>query len=147
MEMEEEKQNTNIVNHFEKDSNCQVFNGPVSGCVFAMPGAVVKQYAGTHEKPSEDMLLTAELPDVLAQSELWGRLQEAGLVNGENQPVCSRTEAALIASELAERLNIAHKWKMFEALWHRKNMRGDYNAALEQKKSLKFQDRLKEILR
>ena len=30
-------------NHFEKDSNCQVFNGPVTGCVFAMPGATVTQ--------------------------------------------------------------------------------------------------------
>lgn len=30
-----------IHNHFEKDSNCQVFQGPISGCVFAMPGSVV----------------------------------------------------------------------------------------------------------
>jgi hypothetical protein len=33
----------NVVNHFEAGSNCQVFNGPVSGCVFAMPGSNVSQ--------------------------------------------------------------------------------------------------------
>lgn len=33
----------NVVNHFEAGSNCQVFNGPVSGCVFAMPGSNVTQ--------------------------------------------------------------------------------------------------------
>lgn len=41
--MEEETKNGNIINHFTKDSNCQVFNGPISGCVFAMPGATVNQ--------------------------------------------------------------------------------------------------------
>lgn len=27
----------------QKNENCQVFNGPISGCVFAMPGATVNQ--------------------------------------------------------------------------------------------------------
>ncbi len=39
----EENKDKNVVNHFEADSNCQVFNGPVSGCVFAMPGSTVTQ--------------------------------------------------------------------------------------------------------
>lgn len=47
--MEEEKKN-NVVNHFEKDSNCQVFNGNITGCVFAMPGSQVNQQAAP--KPS-----------------------------------------------------------------------------------------------
>ena len=33
----------NIVNHYEAGSNCQVFNGDITGCVFAMPGATVTQ--------------------------------------------------------------------------------------------------------
>lgn len=41
--MEEEKRQGGVVNHFEKDSNCQVFNGNVTGCVFAMPGSTVTQ--------------------------------------------------------------------------------------------------------
>ena len=83
------------------------------------------------------------LPEVLAGSELWQKAREAGFVGDDGQPTVSRTEAALLASFLAERLGIAHKWKFFEELWCRNNMRGDYNTALEQKKSLAFQDRLK----
>ena len=31
------------MNHFEAGSNCQVFNGPITNCVFAMPGSTVMQ--------------------------------------------------------------------------------------------------------
>ena len=52
-----------IHNHFESGSNCQVFNGPVSGCVFPMPGSNVTQMAGkTEERGKEESLtLTTEL--------------------------------------------------------------------------------------
>ena len=52
-DMEEDKRNGGVVNHFEKDSNCQVFNGPISGCVFAMPGSTVIQKTGEQEKCEE----------------------------------------------------------------------------------------------
>ena len=39
----EENSQKNVVNHFEAGSNCQVFNGNVTGCVFAMPGSTVTQ--------------------------------------------------------------------------------------------------------
>ena len=42
-EMEEEKKKSDITNHFEAGANCQVFNGPISGCVFAMPGSNITQ--------------------------------------------------------------------------------------------------------
>jgi len=42
--MEEDKRS--VVNHFETGSNCQVFNGNITGCVFAMPGSTVTQQAG-----------------------------------------------------------------------------------------------------
>ena len=87
-----------------------------------------------------------ELPQVLAESELWQKVKEAGLVDEHAQPTVSRTEAAIMADMLARRLGITNKWKMFEQLWHRNNMRGDYNSALEQRKSLEFQERLKTIL-
>lgn len=89
---------------------------------------------------------SAAVPAVLAESELWQRLKDARLVDEHGQPLVSRPEAALMAYMLAERLHIDQKWKFFEQLWHRKNMRNDYNTALEQHKSLDFQDRLKEIL-
>ena len=88
----------------------------------------------------------SEIPQVLAESELWQKVKDAGLVDADGQPTVSRTEAALLANMLAQRLGITNKWKVFERLWHRNNMRGDYNSALEQRKSLEIQERLKNIL-
>ena len=87
-----------------------------------------------------------EIPEVLADSEQWQHVIQAGLVDANGQPTVSRPEAALIADMLAKVLGITNKWKFFEQLWHRNNMRGDYNTALDQRKSLKFQERLKNIL-
>ena len=94
------------------------------------------QNLNTHENPPYCVWVT--LNKRIATS-------QAGLIDDDGQPTVSRPEAALMANMLAYRLNITNKWKMFEALWHRNNMRGDYNTAMEQKKSLEFQDRLKNI--
>ena len=97
---------------------------------------------GDHQVMSQQ----SDVPEVLADSEQWQKVMQAGLVDADGQPTVSRTEAAMIADMLAERLGIANKWKFFEQLWHRNNMRGDYNTALDQRKTLKFQERLKIIL-
>ena len=86
------------------------------------------------------------IPEELADSEPWLKVQQAGLVDADGMPTVSRPEAALLADKLAQLLGIANKWKYFEQLWHRNNMRNDYNTALNQVKSLEFQDRLKKIL-
>lgn len=52
--MEEEKKKNHIVNHFEKDSNCQIFNGSITGCVFAMPGSQVTQQAASKSPIAND---------------------------------------------------------------------------------------------
>ena len=39
----EEISRKSVVNHFEPGSNCQVFNGNITGCTFAMPGSSVTQ--------------------------------------------------------------------------------------------------------
>lgn len=143
----EEREAKNVVNHFEAGSNCQVFNGNNMGCIFAMPGSTVTQTAApaTPETDKKESVLT-HARDVLASSREWQQLTEAGLVDDDGQPTVSRTEAALMADMVAERLSIAQKWKLFEQLWQRNNMRGDYNKALEQKKSLDFQEKLRYIL-
>ena len=43
----------------QKNDNCQVFNGPISGCVFAMPGSNVTQQS---ERPKEDNTEDNQLP-------------------------------------------------------------------------------------
>ena len=142
----EEDGKKNVVNNFEAGSNCQVFNGNISGCVFAMPGAMVTQQAAPPQPNDSGPQEECVIPEVLAESELWQKVKEAGLVDADGQPTVSRTEAALLANMLARRLGITNKWKVFERLWHRNNMRGDYNSALEQRKSLEIQERLKNIL-
>ena len=90
-----------------------------------------------------------EMPEKLKTAKamiLWRKLQEAGYVDEHFQPTVSRPEAAIIADELAVRLGIENKWKAFEMLWNRRNMNRDYNTAMDQKKSLKFREKLKKVL-
>ena len=88
------------------------------------------------------------LPEALAAEQamaLWQKAQDAGYVDANYQPLVSRTQAALLADAMAERLGIKEKWKVFEGLWNRKNMYHDYYRAMEQQQSLAFQDTLKQL--
>ena len=91
---------------------------------------------------------TGDLPEVLATDEamvLWEKARAAGYVDEHYQPLLSRTQAALLADAMAERLGIKEKWKVFGNLWKRNNMRGDYTRAMNQRQSLGFQDKLKRL--
>lgn len=39
---------------YQTNENCQVFNGPISGAIFAMPGSTVHQHVGNAEKETEN---------------------------------------------------------------------------------------------
>ena len=81
--------------------------------------------------------------------ELMGYLVEAGVLNGDWQPVrLSGSERALVAKAVCDRLDIKEVWQVFGQLWNEKpeTLRSYLNKALEQKKSLDFQERLKNIL-
>ena len=88
------------------------------------------------------------LPEALRTEKamaFWQKAQEAGYVDEYYQPLISRTQAALLADAMAERLGIKEKWNVFGKLWHRSNMYKDLYRAMEQKQSLKFQDKLKQL--
>lgn len=87
-----------------------------------------------------------EMVEKLVHDELWLRLVSEGLIDAEGQPAVSRPEAAIMADILAQRIRLENKWKFFEQLWNRNHMRNDYNTALNQRKTLDFQDRLKRII-
>jgi len=90
------------------------------------------------------------LPDVLSTEKamaLWRKVQAAGWIDGNYQPLISRTQAALLADAMADRLGIREKWKVFETLWNRKNMYRDYYKALNLQQSLAFQDEIKKLFR
>lgn len=147
----EENKDKNVVNHFEAGSNCQVFNAPISGCVFAMPGSTVTQNAPqpVRDLPEEQESKAQEQPVELAMpraQELWAVAQEEGWVDEHLQPLLSRPMAALLADRMAEVLGIKAKWKVFEAMWHRKNMRNDYNTALDQQQCDEYRKKFRRLI-
>ena len=100
------------------------------------------------ERGVDSFETTKGLPEVLATEEamrLWEKGRQAGYVDECYQPLISRTQSALLADAMAAGLGIKEKWKAFEELWHRKYMRNDYNLALTQRQSYKFQDDLKQL--
>ena len=124
--------------------------------VYVAPGAqhVDKQYIASPPSPLQKARgvdsseMSKSLPDELATDEamaLWRKAQQAGYVNEHYQPLLSRTQAALLADAMAERLGIKEKWKVFEALWHRRNMHKDFYLAFGQQQTSDFQDELKEL--
>lgn len=89
------------------------------------------------------------LPECLANDEameLWKKVIAEGWVKNDYQPNISRTLSALLAYHMAAKLEINNKWKVFEQLWQRNDMHGDYNKALAQRQSRSFLDKLKEVL-
>ena len=90
-----------------------------------------------------------ELPAPLATPEamvLWQKVQQADYVNEQFQPLLSRPLSAILAFEMAKRLGIKDKWKIFEMLWNRRNMYRDYYTSLNQNQSLEFREKLKAVL-
>ena len=124
--------------YVDKQFNIGAYPGPPKG---REKGTLSPERTGEGERPRG-----GELPDVLVTDEamaLWKKTQAAGWIDANYQPLLSRTQAALLADAMAERLGIKEKWKVFGDLWKRNNMRGDYTRAMNQRQSLSFQDKLK----
>ncbi|MBQ9677842.1 MAG: hypothetical protein IJV44_06870 [Prevotella sp.] len=108
-------------------------------------------YQYRHFVEGEEMVDT--MPPEALQSpearEALAKLTEAKMLDGEYQPTgISLAEQALLARAVSERLKIKDVWQVFGKLWNipSESLRAYYNRALEQRKSLDFQDRLKEVL-
>ena len=109
------------------------------------PNPLSKGRGGSRQADGE---ARGELPEVLRTEEamaLWEKVREAGYVDGDYQPLLSRSQSALLADEMAERLGIKEKWKVFETLWNRRNMYRDYYDAMNQDQTYSFLDKLKEL--
>ena len=75
---EKKKQKSKNTTIYQKNENCQVFSGPISGCVFAMPGATVHQSPVQQvkgepdiQKDSQDEMCVCpdceEVPEVISE--------------------------------------------------------------------------------
>lgn len=130
----------------------------IDNLVFVAPGAQYVNHIDTQifgerqqqdtppAEPVKDTPLPPELSTPKAMA-LWQKAQAKGYVDANYQPLISRTQAALLADAMAERLGIRKKWKVFETLWNRKNMYRDYYKALNLHQSLTFQDKIKRLFR
>ena len=88
------------------------------------------------------------IPAELATPEtmrLWKKAQKAGYVDEHFQPLISKPLSAVLAAEMARRLNIRDRWKPFELLWNRKNMFKDFYDVQHQKRFSEFQKKLKDL--
>lgn len=61
--------------------------------------------------------------------ELWQRLQEAGLVDEDYQPLMSMRKASIIASLMGSRLGLVPLWRPFEELWGAKDLSNAFSQA------------------
>ena len=132
--------------------------GKVIGDVIEAGGVknVTNNYYEGHRSASErkDLHLDndKEVPEKLKTEEaeeIMEDLVDAGILDEDWKPLnLTGTERALVAKAVSEHLHINEVWQVFGQLWNEKpeTLRSYLNKALDQKKSLKFQDRLKNIL-
>ena len=111
-------------------------------------------YTDTKVEDAKDVLLCKEtdIPDKLKTEEaeeIMEDLVDTGILDEDWQPNnLSGAERALVAKAVCDRLEINETWQVFGKLWSEKpeTLRAYLNKALAQRKSLKFQDRIKNIL-
>jgi len=97
------------------------------------------------KKASQTSTIPSELDNDRARNILQ-RFVDAGMLDGQFQPLVSRAQAALIADAVSMQLNIVKKWKVFESLWKRKNIRNDYNKAFSQATVHKYLTKINSIV-
>ena len=93
-----------------------------------------------------------DIPDVLKTEQarqILDKLTKAGMLTEDWQPVdLSKPEQALLAKMISDRLDISDVWQVFGALWRvrAETLRTYFNRALDQRRSLDFQEKVKNIL-
>lgn len=101
---------------------------------------------GTADTDHTAPIMSDELATPRAEA-LWEKAIDEGWVDERRQPLLSRPLAAMLADRMAQVLGIAAKWKVFEQLWRRKNMRNDYNTALNQQQYDEWRKKFERIIR
>lgn len=149
---EEEKKGNNTYIHLVIGS---VF-GPVEQHIEAVPRES-KANAGTEQVATAKMdRVEGEASDALPAAldtprakALLGRLVAAGLVDERWQPLSlSNAEKGVLASLLADRLDLSTPWQTFGGLWGMKSetLRSAYNLGMGQRKTAVFMERVKGVI-
>lgn len=102
----------------------------------------------TTEEMKERITLPVELDTPQAEA-LFAKLRQAQMMDEQMQPLdMSNAEKGILAFQLALRLNIQNLWQVFSTLWGTTpgTLRSAYNRANEQRKTLLFLEKLKNVL-
>ena len=116
--------------------------------------ALMKAFMADDAEMVEEVQETAQpvCPTELQTQEaekLFEKLREAGMVDARMQPLnLSNAEKGMLAFDLAGRLDIQNQWQVFATLWGTTPgaLRSAYNRAIEQRKTMLFIEKLKNIL-
>ena len=123
--------------------------------LFEVVGTLGPQQKSTREPPQ---LCDGELPPKLSSDRamlMWQRLQQAGYIDEHYQPCkLSRAKSAVLADEMMNLLSNENerltgsddKWKPYETLWHRSNMKADHYRALNQVRISEFRAEIRKLL-
>lgn len=109
-------------------------------------------YVGKGDYTTFEEINEPIIPDALNNEEaknLMQRFVDAKMLKEDWYPQnISCTEQALLAKYICDRLKIIEVWQVFGNLWNIKpeTLRTYFNRALEQRKSLKFQEKIKEMI-
>lgn len=127
------------------------FNGPVGSYQYIENFGTLNQFKDGKYVEAEEVK-EVEIPESLTTDEakdVLGNFIYNRLLTEDLQPIdLSGTEQALLAKYICDRLEIKDVWQVFGTLWNMKaeTLRTYFNRALEQKKSLEFQEKLKNII-
>jgi len=141
-------QERRIVMDKDRGTTIMHFNAPIMH-YYDHPTNV---YVGKGEYVEAEEVKGIEIPELLKTDEakdVLGNFIYNRLLTEELQPIdLSGTEQALLAKYICDRLKIIEVWQVFGNLWNIKpeTLRTYFNRALEQRKSLKFQEKIKEMI-
>ena len=126
------------------------FHGPVGSYQYIENFGTLNQFKDGEYVDAEEVK-EVEIPEPLKTDEakdVLGNFIYNRLLTEELQPIdLSKPEQAILARVISERLEIKDVWQVFGKLWNipSESLRAYYNKALEQRKTLVFQDKLKNI--
>lgn len=141
-----------VVNHIYgfQFNGCQISNPTFQTVV---PGGIPAEHPEPENAPVQEpeQKETGILPEPLRTAEAQRVLEclcSAGIVDGRWQPVgLSNAEKGVLASLLADRLDIGSLWQTFGDLWRMKpeTLRTAFNKGMEQKRTGAFMERVKRV--
>lgn len=114
-----------------------------------MPIAAPTNQAATADVAKSDELHFDHLPDKLRSpraKELWRELFKEGYVNSDCLTNRSRAESAIMAHEIAKKLDLKRYWNMFVTLWQKPNLRQAYYKSYDGADAVEFQKKIEHIL-